>query len=657
MKKNIKKQPPLPQPPKMPAKQTFYEKTNQWIKKYDWYFLGIGLFFTFLFGLLLFDPFINEAGDDTSYVERAYRFLYHGAFPGFQGALYPMVLSLIVLISGINVIILKGSSLVFLMLSILFLFLAFRKHIDAVLNVFIVLMTALSGAVLFYGSQTFNEAFYMFVQSLSIFVFVKYYVSNPPTSIRQQIISAMWMGLLVFLMTITKHIGVVTLLAVLATLLVFKQWRDAIFNVASFVFFYVIFAIIKKLFWGIPFVERSSQGSVLMQKNPYNPGDGMEDLAGYISRLFENANLYISQHFYQFANLRETVTHTQPIIWLTVITVIIWLAALWKAYQNKDKTTTFVGFYTAFFLGITFIVLQTFWKQDRLILPVFPLGMFLFVYAFAKWLDWKKRTVFAVLGLIFMVSLLFISLQKVTVNSQDRKPQRAYFRGNDRVFTYTQDWKNYLLMSQWAADNTSDTSIIAARKCSMSNIFSGKFKFWGIYRVPVISYESIPKPPDTYVAVLMHPQLVIAHWPELTKNIMAVIHTTEHIALETGGQTMNVFGLYHIPESKKADLNRLRAIGFPFTEDADNWIQQNALKDGVSIYSPEELLQTLKSNRVDHVLMASLRLNPRDASAGIISTVNRYIFYITMKYPNFMGPAIHTIGATDPASLHPLNYD
>jgi hypothetical protein len=658
MKKN-KFQPKTPmQSPKVSNLENigFYEKLNRWIKKREWYFVGVGLFFTALFGMLLFDPFIHEMGDDTAYVERAYGFLYHGGFPAFQGPIYSMFLSLIIAVAGVNIIVLKGFSLIFLMFGILFLFLAFRKHIDPVLNMFIVFMTAFSSVLLSYGSQTFNETFYMCIQSIAILIFVKYYVEKPPTNLRQQVVSALWMGLFMFLLTNTKNIGIVVLPAVLATLLCFKQWKDAMFNFASFVLYYVVFAIIKKIFWGIPFIGKSAQGSILMQKNPYNAADGMEDLAGYISRLFENADLYISQYFYQFAHLRETVTHVQPITWLTVITVVIWLVALWKAYQTKDKTTTFVALYAAFFMGTSFIVLQTFWKQDRLLLPVFPLILFLLIYAFVKFSDWKKRTIFAIIGLIFMVSLIFISFGDVAKKSQDRKAQRAYFKG-DRVYTYTQDWKNYLLMSQWAADNTSDESVIAARKSSMSNIFSGKFKFRGIYSVPVVRYENLPELPDAYThtAIIMNPQLVNTHIPELTKDLIAVIHTTESVSF--GEQAMNIFGLYYVPKSVMPSLERLRAIGFPFVEDADSWIQQNALKDGVSFYSPEQLYQDFKNDNVNYVMMASLRLNPLDASAGIISTVNRYVYYISLKYPNFFGNAVHTIGATDQASLHPLNYD
>jgi hypothetical protein len=659
MKKNISQPKKSTQIPKAPSSKKsentgFYEKVNQWIKKREWYFVGAGLFFTALFGILLFDPFINEMGDDTAYIERAYQFLHHGVFPSFQAPLYPMFLSLFVWISGINIIVLKGVSLIFLMLSILFLFLAFRKHIDPAVNIFMVFMTAFSGHLLFFGSSTFSETFYMGIQSLAVFVFVKYYVSNPPITVRQQIVSALWMGFLVFLTSITRTIGVIMLPAIVIILLSFKQWKDAAFNVISFMFYYIVFAIIKKLFFGVPFVGKNGgQASMLMQKNPYNPADGMEDLAGYITRLFENANLYISQYFYRFFHLRETAS--QPLIWLTVITVIILLATLWKAYQNKDKITTFLALYSAFFMGASFIILQTFWKQDRLLFPVFPLVLFLLIYAFVKYLDWKKKPIFAIIGLIFMASLIFISFGDIAKKSQDRKAQKAYFKG-DRVYTYSADWKNYLLMSQWAADNMPDDAMIAARKSSMSNIFSGKFKFHAIYQVPIIRYENSPEIPENYLAVIMSPQLVNTHSSEFTQNLVAVIHTTESIALEAS-QPMNIFGLYHIPESAKPNLERLRTIGFPFVEPADIWIRQHALKEGVSFYSPEELYQSLKTNNVNYALMASLRLNPNDASAGIISTVNRYIYYISLKYPNFFGEAVHTIGATDPASLHLLNYN
>ena len=307
-------------------------------------------------------------------------------------------------------------------------------------------------------------------------------------------------------------------------------------------------------------------------------------------------------------------------------------------------------------MGGSFIILQTFWKQDRLLLPVFPLIIFLFVYAFAKLLNWKKRTVFSILGLVFMASLVFLSFKDVALKSENREAAKAYFKG-DRVYSYTSDWKNYLVMSQWAADNTPDTCLIAARKSSMSNIFSGKFKFWGIYGVPTITYEDTPEVPDTCFAVVMIPQFVSNNIPEFAKYIVAVIHANDNIPFGEPEQSVNVFGLYHVPKSVKQDFAKFREMQIPFEENADSWIKEHALSDGVSFYSPEELYQKMKENKVNYVLMANLRLNAQDPNSGIVSTVNRYMYYVSCKYPRFFGSSIHTVGATDQADLHPIFYE
>lgn len=479
---------------------TFYQKINIFLGKYTWYILGVSLVLFILFGILLFNPFINEAGDDTSYIEGAYAVLYQNTFPSFQGSLYPFVLSILILAFGVDVVILKAFSLICLTLSVGLLFRSLHKHVDPVLNIFVLLMSTFSGATLFYGSQTFNEAFYMMVQSISCLLFIKYYAGEDSEQNKwsKKISIALWVTLWIFLAGITKTVGIVFLPAAIITLLLFRRWKDSILTFSAFALYYLIFAGIKNLVWGIDFLKSdNSQAHALMQKNPYNAGDGMEDFSGYLTRLVENANLFISKYFYNFSHLRENTEAVQPLALLTIFTIVIWIFSLYQGVVKKNKTIVFLALYAGFFMGVTFVALQTFWRQDRLLLPVFPIILLLFWHAIKELTKFEKRWYSAITGLIVMMALIFISFTDVVKKTQEpkfRKHQKAYFKGN-RVSSYTNDWKNFLLMSEWSANNTPDTVKIASRKGSMSNIFSGKFKFYGIYAVPPIKIDSIPPPP------------------------------------------------------------------------------------------------------------------------------------------------------------------
>ncbi len=68
----------------------------------------------------LFDIRVNLAGDDTEYIVRAHNLITDGTYPTFQGALYPMFLSLLIILGGVNIVLMKIFSAFFYLVHILF---------------------------------------------------------------------------------------------------------------------------------------------------------------------------------------------------------------------------------------------------------------------------------------------------------------------------------------------------------------------------------------------------------------------------------------------------------------------------------------------------------------------------------------------------------
>ena len=60
------------------------------------FYLSLGL--AILFSILLFDVKVGPGGDDSAYIQRAFNFVHGFIFPGYQGPLYPMVLSPFILL-------------------------------------------------------------------------------------------------------------------------------------------------------------------------------------------------------------------------------------------------------------------------------------------------------------------------------------------------------------------------------------------------------------------------------------------------------------------------------------------------------------------------------------------------------------------------------
>lgn len=73
--------------------------------------------------------------------------------------------------------------------------------------------------------------------------------------------------------------------------------------------------------------------------------------------------------------------------------------------------------------------------------------------------------------------------------------------------------------------------------------------------------------------------------------------------------------------------------------------------------NPDSALAYLKRNKVTHVMLANLRVNPKDASAGIITTVHYILGPIAQKYPEKL-KAVHTEGMPDyeETVLYQINY-
>ncbi len=70
---------------------------------------------------------------------------------------------------------------------------------------------------------------------------------------------------------------------------------------------------------------------------------------------------------------------------------------------------------------------------------------------------------------------------------------------------------------------------------------------------------------------------------------------------------------------------------------------------------PDSALAYFKQNGVTHVMLASLRVNPNMADAGIINTIHNILGPIARKYPEKL-KLIHTEGAFEVCEVYEINY-
>ena len=71
--------------------------------------------------------------------------------------------------------------------------------------------------------------------------------------------------------------------------------------------------------------------------------------------------------------------------------------------------------------------------------------------------------------------------------------------------------------------------------------------------------------------------------------------------------------------------------------------------------NPDSALAYFQKNKVTHVMLASLRLDPNNPSAGFINTVHNIFGPIAQKYPQKLR-LVHVEGAFEETSLYEIRY-
>ena len=123
---------------------------------------------------------------------------------------------------------------------------------------------------------------------------------------------------------------------------------------------------------------------------------------------------------------------------------------------------------------------------------------------------------------------------------------------------------------------------------------------------------------------------------------------------ETDG---NVVGIYKFTPSEWTEWEkRIKGTGVFYDTDIKTWIKKIAQSPiDYAIIQPDGLLDYLKKNNVKYLILASLRMNPYENTGNIINTLQRYVFFIQLKYPN-MFRVVSTTGTDEVAQLLEINY-
>lgn len=515
-----------------------------------------------LFSFLLFNVRVSEGGDDSTYIKAGYDYSkdFFNYYFSFNAPFYPMFLSLPIFIAGINIFLLKLLSVVFNFVGFLLFYKAFKNRIPYSVLFAVLLFYSCNSFIQYFASQTYNEAFYFFWQSLffvSLFILADK-LRTEDIKLKSIYANFLLVGFLAFLLTLTKNIALPMVPAIAVCFVIYRQWKNALVFIGAFLIFKLGFEFIKTAIWG-SIAQYESQGQILLAKDPYNISKGYDDFWGFVGRFFDNCNLYLSKRFFQILGFRpETGSEVFPILAILVIALVLW--GLLLAFRKKNLHLSLTALFTGSIVFATFVVLQTRWDQHRMILIHMPVMLLLIFYAFYNWglKSSTGRLLFFSLAILIGGSTLISSIRKSAVNIPILKRNL----NGDIYAGYTPDWINFLKMSSWCEKNLPKESLVASRKAPMSFLYANGKEFYPVYKV---------------------------------------------LALDTVTKASQ----------------------------------------------PDSLLAILKRDKVTHMLIASLRVNPTKNSGQVINTLHKMIQPIQQKYPQRVR-LVHTIGETEPAYLYEI---
>lgn len=486
---------------------TMLDRWNAWIDEHPGPVLWIIIGVTLLFSLLLFNARISEGGDDSLYIEAGYR--YSQDFTGYwytQNAPgYPLFLTLPIALFGVNVILLKTLSTLFYLLGAILTWRTLAGRVQGVVLLPVLLLMGVNAYGQYFASQTYTEAFYFFVQAFLLWSFVRLIDRQDAiTDLRRSWRSWLLMGFALLLCTIVRNIAMMAVPAVIGFFLLTKQWKAAGLSVISFVVFRVGWDALRNLIWTSK-EQFSTQGNMLLQKDPYDVTKGNEDLAGFITRFFDNITIYMGKRFWEIIGVLQRDPAMTPetkgsytFLALVLIALLVW--ALIVVLRRKDRTMLFLWCYAVCMMGGTFIALQTRWDQPRVILIVVPFLLILVLGAFTGLLNKGAMGSRVYLGLAGL--LIVLSLVRSTKQAGENLP---YLRENlkgDAYAGYTPDWVNFLKMSRWVADNLPEDKLVVSRKAPMSFIYGKGRKFYGVYKVMAMDPKTKQSNPDSALAIM-----------------------------------------------------------------------------------------------------------------------------------------------------------
>jgi hypothetical protein len=452
------------------------------IHKYDYILVIFLLFIQMIVIILFFDPKMHVGGDDSDYIIAAHEFWKGEKFPSWHGSFYPIFLSIFTPLFQFKIIAYKVLSVLLAIFHFIFIYKAFTSRLPRYLVLFVLVVTAFNWQLAFYSSTTYSEVLFMFLQAAFLYVFFTLEAKMSSEKIKSLLPLWVLLGLLIFLLSITRNNGIGAIITLSLYLLIHKKWKECLLLAGIFIGFEIVFILYKNFYWKVSGAGFEEQLQRIVNKDFYDPNKGNEDLKGFIKRFYINSLDYLSRHLAVIFGLRksQSMETLRPLNSLMAMFYSIFLLSAWVSFK-KNKAVFLVSIYVFIMLGITFITMQTQWSQERLILIYLPLIAMMIGYLIHE-MTINRSPALKITGKVVLVFIALMvagsmigSPKNIDNAISNLSSDRNRFKG------YDDEWKNYVELSEWIGKNIDPSSQVLCRKPSLSSVY-GKRTFAGIAR-------------------------------------------------------------------------------------------------------------------------------------------------------------------------------
>lgn len=524
---------------------------NRWLYRNRFLLLQLAVFLNLVVIFLFFDLKPDLGGDDAGYIVASKSFVEGTSFPTWHGSFYPIFLSPFVALWGINLPLLKMVSVFLVLAHILILFRLFSDSATSLVFASALLVTAFNYELASLASTTYSEPLYLLLQGLVIIQVFR--LEQNKHENRQ---NWLLLGLLMFLLSITRNIGLGIILAVVFFYLMTGRYRFIYKAVGGFLLFHIPFYIYKTWYWHLESIGFEAQLQNMFRMYHYEANAPQASIWELANRFVINSDQYLSGHLLSFVGLPGLASKPYSIT-IVIFLVILFFGALDYTLRNKRRFA-FIGIYLAVSIGATFLTQQVHWNQERLMIIYLPLILVFLgegIFGYIEELN-LKRTGYICIGIFMLLPILTL----VSTFRQPLKVQELVHNiKGEEFYGFPAAWKNYMKISRWAGKNLPSTANILCRKAGLSAVYGGR-TFTGFYQIPEETPEDYfrSRNIDFVIAGSTPMNTVERYLEEFVRSNPYGISMVKEIGAIL---PMYVFKLeYHPPKEKMEYIERLYAL-------------------------------------------------------------------------------------------------